>query len=224
MVGVPYSEQVVVRKITEHRIEVECVNPECDNTFTTFKNPPNRTKYCQRACYHKHRSNDPGLFGATEQGRWLAQKYGKRHGFARLHKIKTTSVETKKNVCYDCSSTTGLVLHHVDGDVSNHLKSNLMVLCKSCHIKRHEWLPYRVEYRYWFGAFEVHFEGLLVKIYNTCWIPGPIDRNTYYQMPEYQDNAFGLFKLLNRKTKGLSKVVTPNGEFSKKDLQEMMGE
>ena len=45
--------------------------------------------------------------------------------------------EVRKSTCERCPATTDLHLHHRDRDVTNNNRSNLQVLCKSCHLKLH---------------------------------------------------------------------------------------
>ena len=46
-------------------------------------------------------------------------------------------IDVKKDKCEFCGSKDKLVLHHIDGNQSNHLKTNTEILCKSCHASKH---------------------------------------------------------------------------------------
>jgi len=61
---------------------------------------------------------------------------GKKMGFQKLKKI-AHRLEVKKEKCEECGSKKNLRVHHIDGNQSNHLKTNLEVLCTSCHISKH---------------------------------------------------------------------------------------
>jgi hypothetical protein len=42
-------------------------------------------------------------------------------------------LEEKGRECYNCSSTTQIEVHHIDGDRSNNDLKNLIPLCRDCH-------------------------------------------------------------------------------------------
>ena len=43
----------------------------------------------------------------------------------------------KSNRCAECGTDKDLQVHHIDGDYNNNTVENLIVLCRSCHMKRH---------------------------------------------------------------------------------------
>jgi len=43
----------------------------------------------------------------------------------------------KKHHCEKCEATNALVAHHIDGDQSNNIESNIATLCKVCHNRLH---------------------------------------------------------------------------------------
>jgi len=45
--------------------------------------------------------------------------------------------------CEMCNSIANLLVHHKDGDNTNNEMSNLVVLCRSCHLKTHDPLFFR---------------------------------------------------------------------------------
>ncbi len=48
--------------------------------------------------------------------------------------IKNNAVERK---CFFCSKTENTQIHHIDKDKLNNDISNLLILCKGCHLKLH---------------------------------------------------------------------------------------
>lgn len=43
-----------------------------------------------------------------------------------------------KDKCEDCQSTSNLVVHHIDEDISNNMPHNLKTLCRRCHQVEHK--------------------------------------------------------------------------------------
>ena len=52
-------------------------------------------------------------------------------------KLKLEVYEKYRGKCAKCSSTKILHTHHVDGDKSNTVLENLILLCKKCHLSEH---------------------------------------------------------------------------------------
>lgn len=67
-------------------------------------------------------------------------KNGKEMGFKKIEKT-AHKINIKKDKCEFCSSKKNLVIHHIDSNQSNHLKTNIEILCRSCHIAKH-YQPY----------------------------------------------------------------------------------
>jgi len=60
---------------------------------------------------------------------------------ARLIEKVACKIDYPCHRCEECKSVRSLRVHHIDGNQSNHLKTNLECLCGSCHISKH-YQPY----------------------------------------------------------------------------------
>lgn len=67
-------------------------------------------------------------------------KQGLRAGFQLIEKV-AYKIKPYRGKCEDCGSTKNIKLHHIDGNQSNHLKTNIEMLCTSCHVYKH-YQPY----------------------------------------------------------------------------------
>lgn len=84
-----------------------------------------RRKYCNRECMKK-------AFVKTDTS---LQTYRCAHQSAyRL----AYDVIGKEKVCEVCGSKKNIDVHHIDGDYRHNDPSNLMVVCRSCHMKIHK--------------------------------------------------------------------------------------
>lgn len=76
-------------------------------------------------------------------GRLKNPGVGKGHaqGKGSNHHSYTTGISTYKKrrqaQCRRCASTGKLDVHHLDGNRSNNVTSNLETLCRSCHMHEH---------------------------------------------------------------------------------------
>lgn len=84
-----------------------------------------RRKYCCWDCMRK---------GFVKVGADTKQLYRNSHSSAE--KIAFL-IQGKDKVCEKCGSTKSIDVHHIDGDRNNNTPGNLMVLCRSCHMKEH---------------------------------------------------------------------------------------
>jgi len=50
-------------------------------------------------------------------------------------KIRREIIERDGKKCTICNSFLKIEVHHIDGDKKNNKKSNLITLCRKCHIK-----------------------------------------------------------------------------------------
>lgn len=83
-----------------------------------------RRKYCDINCMRKG-------FVIRDGSK---QRWGPAHSSARkiVHLIEQREVK-----CSMCGSTHNVDIHHKDGNHQNNDSSNLVLLCRSCHIKAH---------------------------------------------------------------------------------------
>ena len=82
-----------------------------------------RRKYCNRSCMRKD-------WLKIENGN---QTYRNAHATAQ----KANELFLHKNRCEICGAEGKLDVHHIDGSYRNNELNNLMVLCRSCHMKQH---------------------------------------------------------------------------------------
>jgi hypothetical protein len=114
-------------------------------------------KYKKRVCYGKWMTNknkkhlfdlmkpklrDFVLFKILKYADWdeykktvpkLNARARYTHGFT--DKLKREIKKRDGNRCQRCGRTTGLDVHHIDGDRFNNEPENLITLCKECHKK-----------------------------------------------------------------------------------------
>lgn len=85
-----------------------------------------RRKYCCRECMR---------MSYVKMGEDTNQSYRASH--ATADKIAYL-IQGKEMVCEKCGSTKSIDVHHIDGNRNNNTPENLMVLCRSCHMKEHK--------------------------------------------------------------------------------------
>lgn len=83
-----------------------------------------RRKYCCRDCMRKN-------FVKTN-----AAYQNNREAHASARKL-VYLIDEREKVCEICGSTKNIDVHHKDGDFHNNSKENLMLVCRSCHMKLH---------------------------------------------------------------------------------------
>ena len=83
-----------------------------------------RRKYCCRECMRKAFVK----IGVTEQTYRGAHKTAEHIAY---------SILGKPHYCERCGSAENIDVHHKDGNYNNNIPENLVVLCRSCHIKEH---------------------------------------------------------------------------------------
>ncbi len=83
-----------------------------------------RRKYCNRECMRKK---------FLKQGNYSERNYRDCHVTSQ----KMNEVILKKTCCEKCGKTGKLDVHHIDENWKNNTVENLMVLCRSCHMKIH---------------------------------------------------------------------------------------
>lgn len=84
-----------------------------------------RRKYCCRGCMRK---------AFVKVGNDTKQKYRPAHFSAYRHAYEVLGKEKK---CEMCGSKKNIDVHHIDGNYQNNTPENLMILCRSCHMKIH---------------------------------------------------------------------------------------
>ena len=83
-----------------------------------------KRKYCSRECMRKAYIKKDGS----------SQLYSPAHHSSR--KIAYL-INQKERVCEICGSAQNIDVHHKDGDFHNNTSDNLLVVCRSCHMKLH---------------------------------------------------------------------------------------
>ena len=83
-----------------------------------------RRKYCDRMCMRKAFVKKDASLQENGQAHQSAKKIGYLIG-------------NRERVCEICGSTRSIDVHHKDHDFHNNSPENLMVLCRSCHMKIH---------------------------------------------------------------------------------------
>jgi len=55
-----------------------------------------------------------------------------------------------KKICTICGKFKNLCIHHIDGNHENDILENQLLVCSSCHHKKHsgELSPYRIHQKY----------------------------------------------------------------------------
>lgn len=86
-----------------------------------------KRKYCDRECMRK------GFLKPENE----KQSYSNAHTTARLK----NALIMKRTECEKCGKTGRLDVHHIDGDYTNNSIDNLLVVCRSCHLKIHRAKP-----------------------------------------------------------------------------------
>lgn len=103
--------------------------------FNSFKK-----RACELGCY---RPNQAGL-GINKNKPWIPLKEiieDNLHPYYQTYKLKRRLLTKgiKKNQCEECGvsnwngKSISMELHHIDGNRTNHLLSNLAMLCPNCH-------------------------------------------------------------------------------------------
>lgn len=83
-----------------------------------------RRKYCNRMCMRKAFVKKD----ATCQGNRPSHDSAKKLAYL---------IGNREKVCEVCGSTHSIDVHHKDGNYHNNSPENLMIVCRSCHMKQH---------------------------------------------------------------------------------------
>lgn len=84
-----------------------------------------RRKYCNRDCMRR---------AYVKTGQDTGQLYRASHSSAEK---LAYLILGKEHRCEKCGSTKSIDVHHIDGNRNNNTPENIMVLCRSCHMKGH---------------------------------------------------------------------------------------
>lgn len=83
-----------------------------------------KRKYCDISCMRR---------AFVKQGYSLSRTRSSRKSANNIVFL----VEGREKRCELCGSTSNIDVHHKDGDFCNNNSLNLMVVCRSCHLKIH---------------------------------------------------------------------------------------
>ena len=111
--------------------------PHCQSSFSVNIRYRQK-KYCSRACANKANAS------RLSQTRSGENNPAWKHGLNAVNNrksnpsIRNKVVERANGVCQWCSGTKTLEVDHIDENPYNNVLSNLRLLCRSCHTKRHD--------------------------------------------------------------------------------------
>lgn len=101
----------------------------CMGCNKKFLSRSSKRKYCSKSCFAKSRRGVSINLGVNN-GMWKgisADNSSKRERTRRMH--------GKASKCVKCGTTKKKIeLHHKDGNPDNNIKSNIMPLCRKCHL------------------------------------------------------------------------------------------
>lgn len=85
----------------------------------------NKRKFCNIECMKRGFVKKDGLNQKNEPAHSSARKIA-------------YMIEERDKICELCGSTKSIDVHHKDGDFHNNSPENLMIVCRSCHMKLHK--------------------------------------------------------------------------------------
>jgi len=89
-----------------------------------------KRKYCNQECMRK-------AFVMKGESK---QRYSCAHHSAREI---VYVIEKRPKICELCGSTKNVDVHHRDGNYKNNSSENLILVCRSCHMKLHRRIPHK---------------------------------------------------------------------------------
>jgi 5-methylcytosine-specific restriction endonuclease McrA len=114
-----------------------------------YRQKPSPEKFCaycgtklERKRFSTGRLEDLGVFKRRKfcNQSCMAKDFDTRHrenlGWMAAHH-QARQIVGPKTECVVCASTRSLDVHHRDGNFQNNSPDNLIVLCRSCHLKVH---------------------------------------------------------------------------------------
>lgn len=121
-----------VKQTEEHRLAIKrsllIAGSEGRMTrYSKTKLPPN-LKIAQ--------SKSPVAQRGEKNIRWNPD-YQDSYGYQFTKDLKNEILDRDCRKCRVCKSSRKLIIHHIDKNKYNNLKSNLITLCRSCHMKVH---------------------------------------------------------------------------------------
>ena len=123
--GKYFCNNICRGKYRRNRVELQCL--WCKKIFERRVSKVNSLSFCSRKC----KDAAQRLNGLVELH---LPHYGT--GFSTYENL----IERTENpICVDCLDDRRylLTVHHIDGNRSNNICSNLEIVCGSCHMKRH---------------------------------------------------------------------------------------
>lgn len=119
--------------------------PKCQYCNTLIDTSDARSKYCSHSCAMKYRwkTNKPKLPKIWNKGKKLSETHknnlsiGKYKGKGLLIKGKSANYWRSKARQIIDTKNKDLVIHHIDGNVTNNNLNNLAVMSRAEHTKLH---------------------------------------------------------------------------------------
>lgn len=151
----PRKRREVLKKISvgwgkKPITQVKKICPNCNSTFKVKKSEAKRRKYCSKACFNQSKKGviPPNIEQARRNSpiqkgdkniNWKGGIY--KYPSEWTGELRRQVFAKFGNRCQDCGKVgkkrSDLVCHHIDFDKKNCQLENLILLCRSCHMKRH---------------------------------------------------------------------------------------
>ena len=110
------------------RVRENRICPQCGRVFSIY--PSSKKRLCSTHCRKAYMSR---LFCGRRNPNWRPASERRPSNKRSLRK----DIRRRDRICQDCSVIDHLQVHHVDCNPLNNGDGNLILLCKSCHAKRH---------------------------------------------------------------------------------------
>lgn len=105
------------------------VCPVCGTTFNVA--PSSQKVCCSLVCRSKHMKR---RFQGANNPNWKEVKQVRPASKRSLR----NHIKSRDKTCQDCGSGRNLQVHHIDSNPANNADTNLVLLCKLCHARRHQ--------------------------------------------------------------------------------------
>jgi len=98
-----------------------------------------RKKHDSIKVMEKRKQKNPEIQMGVGSGgnQWGENNHMFKDGLSKYRKVCLTHYEYDHS-CFICNSTRFVVVHHIDGDRTNNILENLVMICRSCHAKVHK--------------------------------------------------------------------------------------